>query len=113
MPKRVRQVGLYGVITTTLAVVFGVVALWLATCPRHFAALVALALSVAWGTTSAISIISAFNVRRVQAEMRRDAVDKVICELVRQLKCKKKSASERAELIDRLNALATTALAKP
>lgn len=113
MPNTTQRVGWCGVATGALAAAAGVVALCFATGTQYFAALVALALSVGWGVISAVVVVSAFNVRRVQAEMRRHAVEKVIDQLVTKLENEKEDASQRAEIIDRLNALATTALAKP
>lgn len=110
-----RQARWYGMATGVLAAIAGVAAVCLAVSPHHFAALVALGLSIGWGAVSATLVVSAFNARRVHAEMQERTVQVVLDQLIAQLEAarEEENPSRRAELIDRLHALASTALAKP
>ena len=75
-----------------------------------FSTLVALAMAVFWGAVAVMLVVSASSARRVQAEMREDTVNRVL-EYLSDLD--PADAEERAELVDRMHVLATTALGKP
>ena len=87
----------------------GVLGLCFAVGGNGFAALVGLALSVAWGTMSLVASNSV--VRRVQAESRQRVVDRVLCRFLCDLtKVPDVNAAERAELVDRVHSIASAAL---
>ena len=110
------------------SLIAGGFALCLAMENDGFAALIALGLSVSWAVTfTLLAACTALGARRAQAEMRKHiaerALDRLVCEL-RERRDKPESdedsegqgaanARERAELIDRIHALASTALGKP
>ena len=78
-----------------------------------FSTLVALVMSVFWGAVAATLVVSASSARRTQAEMRKQTVEQVLGQLASGLDATSKTkAEDRAELIDRLHALASTALGK-
>ena len=60
-------------------------------------------------------VVSASSARRIKAEMRRQTVEQVLEYLGSGLEASTNAedAKERAELIDRIHALATTALGEP
>jgi len=102
-------------------------ALCLATGTNGFAALIALGLSVSWAVTSTLlAACTSLGARRTQAGMRRyiaeRALDRLVCELCERPRkpevdedSERKGAAnarERAELIDRIHALASAALVK-
>lgn len=101
---------------SSLAVVAGALTLCFTVKTGHcFSTLVALAMTVFWGTMSVTLVVSASSAKRIQSEMRKQTVEHVLEHLVSGLDAtnNEANAKERAELVDRIHALASTALGKP
>ena len=82
---------------------------------QGFPTLVALAMAVFWGIAAVTLVVSTSSARRVQVEMRKQTVEQVLQHLASSLDATgdTSNAKERAELVDRIHALASTALGKP
>ena len=101
----------------TIAMGAGVAAVVLAICHgTGLAALVALSLSVFWGGVAAGLLALRFSARSIRAEMQVRVTESTIQHLMKELeklnprKPDSKDASQWAELIDRLDELASKAL---
>ena len=107
------------VAAATATLFMGAVAVGLATCHgTRLAALVALSLSVLWGGIAAGLLALRFSATRIRAEMEVRVIESTLQQFLKELgkldprKPDSKSASQWAELIDRLDGLASKTLEK-
>lgn len=94
----------------------GSLALYFAVCKDQMVVLVALVLSVYWGAVAAGLLAMRFSTRRVRADMQVRVVEQTVECFLKELQAPRpneshtSSASQRAEVVDRLDRLALKAL---
>ena len=94
----------------------GLLALYFAVHENQMAVLVALILSVYWGAVAVGLLAMRFSTRRVRADMRVHVVEQTVECFLKELQAPRPNesdadgASQRAELVDRLDRLASKAL---
>lgn len=90
-----------------LSVAAGFSGLYFAFCGVPLASLIAVALSIVWGTTAAVLLALRSSPRRMRAQLNEHIAKKAMCSLVQELKKAsnedRKGSPSKAELVDRLH----------